>query len=377
MASNPFHLALRTSLGILPSDLLVAIQVTIDDLVESTPKSFSIYCPLLLLPSHAFASDKWMRLFEKLGGEGRDGLMERLAANMNVTHIALNAPIAPVLKATDREAANVQRRPNIAPLFGDFGPFVAEAPTTQDLSCALWVSTRQNGITQTWAPLYTMFSRGNITEKARLLGLPAVKVSVEAPQGCTAVDMYAGIGYFVFSYVKAGCEKVLGFELNAWSVEGLRRGAGVNKWSCRVVRADELGADLDLDFADRVTVFEMSNEIAASVVARNRGKLPPVRHVNLGLLPTSRGAYAGAVQCLDPELGGWLHVHENFATKEIALKSEDVRKRIQVLVRESRGSEWRVELEHVERVKTYAPGVMHCVLDICVIPTESRETTGH
>ena len=39
-------------------------------------------------------------------------------------------------------------------------------------------------------------------------------------------DLYAGIGYFAFSYAKAGVGKVLCWEINPWSVDGLRRGAG-------------------------------------------------------------------------------------------------------------------------------------------------------
>jgi tRNA wybutosine-synthesizing protein 2 len=180
--------------------------------------------------------------------------------------------------------------------------------------------------------------------------------------------LYAGIGYFAFSYAKAKCVKVLGFELNAWSVEGLRRGAGMNKWTCRVVDTDDLPEDLDLGFEDILTVFEMSNATAADVVERNRSKLPPVRHVNLGLLPTSSGAYEVAVRCLEPNLGGWLHVHENFASRDIIEQAEEVRTQIQKLARDLRGNAWMAELEHVEKVKTYAPGVMHCVLDIHLGP---------
>jgi tRNA wybutosine-synthesizing protein 2 len=371
MTGNPLQKALRSSLKALPTDFLASINITIDALLSATPKTYSIYEPLLLLPPHTFTSQEWKSVLSQLGREGKYAFFSHFAANMNVTHIALNAPISPTVSGNGEQEENIQRRPNITPLHGDFRPFATTTPTTQDFDSAFWVSTRQNGITQSWAPLYTMFSRGNINEKARLLTLAPVKSAVSDPKGCTAVDLYAGIGYFAFSNAKAGCAKVLGFELNPWSVEGLRRGARANKWSCSVIKTEQLPGDFDVHFGDRLTVFEMGNEVAADVVEKGRDKLPPVRHVNLGLLPTSSGAYDVAVRCLDPERGGWLHVHENFAMKEIVGRAEEVRKKVHDLVMDIRGDTWHVDLEHVEKVKTYAPGVMHCVLDVCLRSKDS------
>jgi tRNA G37 N-methylase Trm5 len=49
---------------------------------------------------------------------------------------------------------------------------------------------------------------GNIKEKARILGLPKHHLE-KFPTPVTVVDMYAGIGYFSFSYAKAGVDVVL------------------------------------------------------------------------------------------------------------------------------------------------------------------------
>ena len=288
---------------------------------------------------------------------------------MKVTHIALNAPIALTTGSED----NIQRRPNLTPLHGSFGPFLTTPPTSKDFAEAFWVSTRQNGIVQTWAPLYTMFSRGNITEKARILALP----SVAGNKGCTVVDLYAGIGYFSFSYARAGAKVVMGFELNAWSVEACRKGARENAWACSVVRGEEEGGDVfddghfqvDEEDGVRLLIYEMSNEHASGIVEGARGRLPPVRHVNLGLLPTSRDSWQTAVRCLDPVVGGCLHIHENFAVREIPRRAADATRDILAIARVLKGQHWAAELEHVERVKTYAPGVMHCVLDIHVRPS--------
>lgn len=290
---------------------------------------------------------------------------------MKITHIALNAPIAPLSRQGGRE--NVQRRPGISPLYGEFGSFVTSEPTARDFENAFWVSTRQNGIVQVWAPLYTMFSRGNITEKARLLTLP----SITRCEGYTAVDLYAGIGYFAFSYVKAGCGLVVGFEINPWSVEGMRRGAEKNGWGVRVVtgcgEVAEVTDALEGSTNTKLVVVQMSNEVAPVLVEKLREHAPPVRHVNLGLLPTSRGAWRTAVQCLSPEEGGWLHVHENFAVKEINEKAAEATEEILRMARDLHGQNWRTQLEHIEKVKTYAPGVMHCVLDIRVSPCKSEQ----
>jgi tRNA wybutosine-synthesizing protein 2 len=374
MPGNPLHNAIRSSFLELPPEHFTALEITIDSILTSTPKTFSIYEPLLLLPAHIFRSSQWTSLLDVLETRQKNAFFAHLGRSMKVTHIALNSPISLTSSSSydsnEVPQENIQRRPNITPLHGDFGLFVSANPTTSDMNKALWVSTRQNGILQTWAPLYTMFSRGNITEKARLLSLPSVRSTAE--EGCTAVDLYAGIGYFVFSYAKAGVGKVVGFEINGWSIEGLRRGAEENGWPVRVVEGEGVGWAED---GEKIVVFEMGNESAGGIIERARGRLPPVRHVNLGLLPTSNGAYATAVQCLDLELGGWLHVHENFEVKEIEIRAAAVVEEIGQLAVNLKGEGWRVNLEHVERVKTYAPGVMHCVLDIHVFASLSKDFT--
>ena len=209
-----------------------------------------------------------------------------------------------------------------------------------------------------------MFSRGNIREKTRILHLPNVS------SDSMAVDMYAGIGYFAFSYKKAGVGRVLCFELNPWSVEGLRRGAERNGWSCGIVMEDELASwqesngveDVDVDFL----IFQTSNDHALSILNRLRKSLPPVRHVNLGLLPDSRAAWRDAVRLLDGEEGGYVRVHENVGVEDIQERAKEVEKACQGYLDKEAGNGRKVKVEHVERVKMYAPGVVHCVFDVHV-----------
>ena len=110
-----------------------------------------------------------------------------------------------------------------------------------------------------------MFSRGNIAEKTRILRLETLKperlgASVEET---SAVDLYAGIGYFAFSFAKAGVGTVLCWEINPWSVEGFKRGAGRNKWTVTSVRGKVTG-DWNLE-GSKFIAFEESNAHASEV----------------------------------------------------------------------------------------------------------------
>ncbi|KAH7007870.1 S-adenosyl-L-methionine-dependent methyltransferase [Macrophomina phaseolina] len=414
--TNPLRAAFHAALSALPPAILAALSLTPTLLTADLPSTYSIYPPLLLLPAHTFHRPAWTTLTatHPLTSTVFTTLFTHVATHLGVTHIAVNAPIAPSTNhhsshttteaeepATEpqlkeeeggggggdggEQQENILRSPtSLHPLHGSFGPRLAptHAPTPNDFAAAFWCSARQNGIAQTWAPLYTMFSRGNVKEKARVLALPSVHTAIRAGQegrgqGCAAVDLYAGIGYFAFSYRKAGVRRVLGWEINPWSVEGLRRGAAANGWRVGVVGEGVEGTEGDVERAARekdLVVFLESNARAAERVEglRARGApLPPVRHVNAGLLPSSRGAWETAVRVLDPWLGGWVHLHENFGEGEVGARAAEVVTEVRkIWVGDGEGED-AVRLEHVEKVKTYAPGVLHCVLDIWISPTGS------
>jgi len=207
-------------------------------------------------------------------------------------------------------------------------------------------------------------------------------------QDISVVDMYAGIGYFIFSYLKRGVARVWAWEINGWSVEGLRRGCKSNGWGVKVVKvAVDGGADdgikelaAGLKEEDKVVVFHGDNTYAASAIRKAKGELEKkgawkrVRHVNLGLLPSSRPSWEGALNVLDQEFGGWVHVHENVGVDDIDQKRGEIIRDFESLLQ---SAAWKrlhaspspiVECQHVERVKSYAPGVVHCVYDIYVPP---------
>lgn len=382
--------------------MLSGLTISLDELTSALPKRFTIYEPLLLLPANTTqAPPAWGSFYAALTTEQREVLYASIAKHsrrLGVTHIAINAPIA---LANQGKENRIRSPAGLIPVYGDFGDTSMTAtggenaqPSEAELERAFWVRTVQNqGIVQIWAPLYTMFSRGNITEKARILGQASsggtfVGLDEESLQGqdvsdLSVVDMYAGIGYFVFSYLRRGVRRVWGWELNGWSVEGLRRGCEANGWGCRVVRVQQDGA-LDatpeelvesLAETDRVVVFHGDNRFAAGIlteiqrVMERQDKWSPVRHVNLGLLPSSQPSWDNACRIVDGRRGGWLHVHENVDVREIEGKRIEImtelgKLRRSALPRLGAAEHSVVECRHIEHVKTYAPGVMHCVFDM-------------
>lgn len=94
--------------------------------------------------------------------------------------------------------------------------------------------------------------------------MPSVATAIShAPEiGSCAVDLYCGIGYFTFSYLAAGAKTILGWDLNPWSMEGLRRGAVANKWSVDVYFGDTRTVNIFLADEKKLTAFNESNEVA-------------------------------------------------------------------------------------------------------------------
>ncbi|KAI1777555.1 S-adenosyl-L-methionine-dependent methyltransferase [Hypoxylon cercidicola] len=359
----------------------------LDELVAQAPKRWTVYEPMVLLPAGSFSTAAWQQVLSDEPGERLvDGLwvcvlaeISRRTGGARFTHLAVNEGIPAALHrgpAGERDggeddassdAANILRSPTgLRILHGDFGAAAPRdaAPGPHDFARALWVSTRQNGVFQTWAPRWTMFSRGNVKEKARLLDFHRDRTAA-ALEDAWAVDLYAGIGYFTFSYAKLGL-RVLCWELNPWSVEGLRRGARGNGWSVRVVEEEgerALPMRELLRGGERILVFLEDNRHAA----RRIGELDSLNilHVNCGLLPTSdaswKDAWGMAVRSESDE--AWLHLHENVGAADVDGRAKGIEQYFLDLAHEN-GSQRTAHVEHTELVKTFAPGVWHCVFDL-------------
>lgn len=192
-----------------------------------------------------------------------------------------------------------------------------------------WVNHRENGIIYSFDATKCMFSWGNLSEKLRM-GHFDCKDEV-------IVDLFAGIGYFVLPFlVRAKAKLVYACEWNPHAVEALRR---------------NLEANL---VVDRCVLLEGDNRITAPKGVADR--------VCLGLIPTSEGSWVTAVRALRDE-GGILHIHGNVKDSEENVWTNHVSQSIQEIAR-SEGHDWDVTVEHVERVKWYAPHIRHLVADV-------------
>lgn len=366
---------------------------------------------MVLLPPGSFGEEWWAILGSGVSSGGMVELWRLLLGNVSkregkgeLTHLAVNSGI-PLNKEMDLLSGanlhvevgetvqpsrkpgsgsgpeNILRTPSgLIMLYGNFGPALPpeQSPGEKDFEEAFWVSTKQNGIVQVWAPRYTMFSRGNVKEKARILdfhkhdsGDQALmrmrgvkKAEIEA---AVAVDLYAGIGYFVFSYARMGMRQVVGWELNPWSVEGLRRGAVANGWDVRVVKDGEAVRG----FEERIVVFLEDNKNALErlrgMEMDGRSESWRVMHVNCGLLPTSELSWEMAVKIWRGD--GWLHLHENVGVDDIETRRLEIGQMVEKWLVED-NDDRKVRMEHVERVKTFAPGVWHCVFDVYIAGKE-------
>ncbi|KAI0113531.1 S-adenosyl-L-methionine-dependent methyltransferase [Nemania sp. FL0031] len=424
-------------------------QYDVSDLIAQAPKRWTAYGPLVLLPSGSFTSLAWSEALDLTStvaqsarsadhnegttdSSGPALLWKTILTEISespktkLTHLAINEGIP--LHSKERsdvetkfgvrtsESENILRSPSgLRMLYGDFGPSTTSTsiPTEADFARAFWVSTKQNGITQTWAPRWTMFSRGNIKEKARLLAfhdktdakgqsdprdhnsLSHRYIPAAHRAGAVAVDLYAGIGYFAFCYAALGF-RVLCWELNPWSVEGLRRGAVANGWGVRVAiplgseykdKEEEMLRDV-LAGDETIIVFLEDNTRAASRIRKldeltrgyeqetregkdqdrepERGiRMRNIMHVNLGLLPSSQGSWGTAWDVASQAPQAWFHVHENVGVADIKVKKEEIREWF-AEQRAKDGTQTDLSVEHVELVKTFAPGVWHCVFDLYV-----------
>lgn len=192
-----------------------------------------------------------------------------------------------------------------------------------------WVEHRENGILYSFNTTKCMFSWGNLSEKIRMGSLDCKEEVI--------VDLFAGIGYFVLPFlVRAGAKLVYACEWNPYAVEALRRN----------IQANFVG--------DRCIVLEGDNRINAPRGIADR--------VCLGLLPTSEGSWVTGVRALRDK-GGILHIHDNVKDSEEPTWAEHVVRSI-LEISKSEGHNWEVSMEHIERVKWYAPHIRHLVADV-------------
>lgn len=197
-----------------------------------------------------------------------------------------------------------------------------------------WTLVREAGVTYVLDVTRLMLSSGNISEKQRVGALPAA--------GETVVDLYAGIGYWTLPLlVRARVAHVHACDWNPDAIACLRLGIAANHIS-----------------PTRVTLWPGDNaQLRGSAVEGTADR------VVLGLIPSSQGSWGTALRVLRPG-GGWLHVHANRAEEGVATYAEELEGALATLAAEAGRQGWSFKVRHVERVKSYAPRVWHCVYDV-------------
>ncbi|TXG47030.1 hypothetical protein EZV62_026324 [Acer yangbiense] len=193
-----------------------------------------------------------------------------------------------------------------------------------------------------------MFSWGNLSGKLRMARLDCIDE--------VTVDLFAGIGYFVLPFLvrynviiiilrmqsekMAKAKLVYACEWNPHAVEALKYNLQANSVS------------------DRCIVLEGDNRITAPKVCSRE---LPIESVLVSFLQV-RIAGLLLLRALRIE-GRMLHMHGNVKDSGEGLWTNHISKSISE-IDISDGHCWEVTVEHVERVKWYAPHIHHLVVDV-------------
>ncbi|QHS75277.1 tRNA(Phe) (4-demethylwyosine(37)-C(7)) aminocarboxypropyltransferase [Saccharomyces paradoxus] len=354
-------------------------KIFLSRLLDHLPLKYTIYPPVVLFNNstvRSFNHSVWQKAFQLKLVDPNEYYSELLCFlsprnsgentihhpnDRLLTHLAINNPIT---------ETDILRRPfNIQPLYGklindgvldDNDTSLWETPGQGQLNSSIWCKVIQNGVTQIWSPVFTMFSRGNIREKKRILAT--------FPDICNndVVDLYAGIGYFTFSYLTKGARTLFAFELNPWSVEGLKRGLKANGF----------------DKAGNCHVFQESNEMCVQRVteflSQNPGFQLRIRHINLGLLPSSRQGWPLAIKLIYLQGASLekvtMHIHENVHIdaiedgsfeRSVIAELETINESIAPI--KNRDIKPQFANSGLERIKTFAPDIWHVCFDVDVV----------
>jgi len=222
----------------------------------------------------------------------------------------------------------------------------------------------ENGIRYRFDVSRIMFSSGNVDERIRMAGIRM--------GGETVVDMFAGIGYFTLPVAKySGAARVLACEINPLACEYLRENIELNGLSMDQDRAggptvnpavDGFAghpgdSSRDRSVSSTITVLEGDNRDTAPVNTADR--------VIMGYVGTTHEFLPGALAALKGGRG-ILHYHETCPNELLEVRPmERVEGAVHDHCREQ-GIRREVELLNMRKIKSYAPGVTHVVLDVKV-----------
>ena len=285
-------------------------EVDVDEIAKEIPAKIELLDDVAIIPTEAFSScSVWRKVFA-LGERSTELCIWRIISEHTGSRRVVLANRVDPGKMRESQAQVVY-------------------PRTGEKTCV--VKVKQNQIIYRFDITKCMFSSGNITEKQRVARFSCHNEVV--------VDMFAGIGYFTLPYlVHAKAAHVHACEWNPNAVTALRDNLKLNK------------------VEEKCTVHVGDNkETCKSLYAT-------ADRVNLGLIPSSESAWETALRLLKPS-GGWLHIHENVDKGGVHEWKKYLLSRLHDLSSRS-GFDWRITCKHIERVKSYAPKLLHVVADI-------------
>ena len=277
------------------------------------PSKWEALGDLIVIPLDAFANEAWVEALGAATKAQTNQLWASVAQALGGSRLARQ----------DHINNDELRSPRIEMLAGE----------------STWVEFSDYGVHFGFDASKVMFSSGNVTERHRIGSIDM--------KGETVVDAYAGAGYYTLPMlVRSQAVRVHACEMNPASIEGLRCAASKNG----------VGA--------RLTVHEGDNQTTMPGLAGVADRC------HLGLLPSSEAVWQHALACLKPS-GGWLHIHMNVEKENVQAWSDETVHALKQFAQDS-GRNWSIEAKHIERVKSYSPGVLHVVLDVQCLPNWSE-----
>ena len=173
-----------------------------------------------------------------------------------------------------------------------------------------------------------MWAKGNNNERLRIAKL--------VTKGETVVDMFAGIGYFSIPIgVHSQAKEIISIEINPNSYHFLKKNIELNKINAKAKY-------------DRMIPVLGDCAIEAPKYSADR--------VLMGYVKTTPHFLRPAMECVKD--GGIIHYHETVPDKLIETRPYE---RVKEVAFEC--GERDVEVLNIQKIKRYAPGVEHIVLD--------------
>ena len=276
-------------------------------LIANLPQKWELFGDLAIIPNSVMNNSQWQDFFRSITQEQEREIWQIIAQALRVDRLARQ----------DKIATDMMRTSQVKMLLGHSGEV-----EINDFGVRFWLDVTK-----------VMFSSGNVTERHRIGNIDM--------SGEIIVDAFAGIGYYTLPMlVRSNAQHVYACEINPNSIQALQNGAKLN------------------NVEKRLTILEGDNLSTMQQVYSLADR------VHLGILPSSKKTWQSAINCLKPS-GGKLHIHMNVEEEKIedfvTYCSDSIARLAKQL-----GREGIVSVEHVEKVKWYAPRIRHIVIDISV-----------